>query len=120
MRRGEIWWGSPTVAGRQQKRRPFVIVSNDAFNANERYPKALVVHLTTVTRPSGPYSWDVPVPRGRGGLAAPSLAKCNEIYTVWKTDLDECSGMLAAPLMAAIDRALAVALSLPAPARAND
>lgn len=67
MRRGELWWGAPPIPGEERKRRPFLVVSNDAFNANQAYAKVLVVHLTTVRRPEGPYSWEVEVPRGEGG-----------------------------------------------------
>ena len=56
MRRGEVFWGSPHLAGGSRKQRPFVIVSADAFNLNERYPKVMVVHLTSVRRAGKPFS----------------------------------------------------------------
>ena len=68
MQRGEIWWGSPGLPGGSRKRRPFLIVSNEAFNRNDRYPKVLVVHLTSVRRAEGAYPWEVDLPRGSGGL----------------------------------------------------
>lgn len=112
MQRGEIWWGSPTLPGGSRKRRPFLIVSHDAFNRNDRYPKVMVVHLTTVHRGEGPYPWEVDLPRGAGGLTAASVAKCGEIYTLLKSHLNGLCGRLRDSQMAQIDRALAVALNL--------
>lgn len=119
VRRGELWWG-PTVPGLHTKRRPFLIVSRDTFNRDERYLKALVVHLTSVRRPDGPYDWEVEVPRGAGGIPSASVAKCNEVYTVFKQDLKKQIGSLPAILMGRVDSALALVLALPAPTAAND
>ncbi len=113
MRRGEIWWGSPGLPGGSRKRRPFLIVSNDAFNRNDRYPKVLAVHLTSVRRAEGPYPWEVDLPRGSGGLEVSSVAKCGEIYTLLKSHLTEVSGALRSEHMERVDRALTLALSLP-------
>jgi mRNA-degrading endonuclease toxin of MazEF toxin-antitoxin module len=110
--RGEVWWGSPTLAGGSRKRRPFLIVSRDAFNRNDRYPKVMVVHLTSVQRGGGEYPWEVDLPRGAGGLAVASVAKCAEIYTFLKSDLSELAGALRAEHMERVDRALATALGL--------
>ncbi len=112
MRRGEIRWGSPPVPGAERKRRPFLIVSADAFNVNERWTKVLVVHLTSVRRPGGPYDWEVTLPRGSGNLPATSVAKCAEVYTLWKTQLGDLIGALPPEHMEQVDRALHVALGL--------
>src|SRR5207247_9877762 len=82
VQRGEIWWGNPALPGGSRKRLPFLIVSHEAFNRNEHYPKVLVVHLTTVRRAEGAYPWEVDLPRGCGGLQVGSVAKCGEIYTL--------------------------------------
>lgn len=120
MRRGEVWWGRPGVPGVQQKRRPFLVVSHDAFNGDDRYVKALVVHLTTARRAGGPYDWEVEVRRGVAGLPEASVVKCNEIYTVFKRDLEAQIGTLPAPLMGRVDQALAIALALPTPLPRSD
>lgn len=112
MQRGEVWWGSPALPGGSRKRRPFLIVSHEAFNRNENYPKVLVVHLTTVRRMGGPYPWEVDLPRGSGGLETGSVAKCGEIYTLLKSHLTELAGALRSEHMTEVDRALAVALGL--------
>jgi len=113
VQRGEIWWGSPALPGGSRKRRPFLIVSHEAFNRNASYPKVLVVHLTTVRRMEGPYPWEVDLPRGSGGLETGSVAKCGEIYTLLKSHLTELAGSLRSEHLEAVDRALAVALGLP-------
>lgn len=112
MQRGEVWWGAPALPGETTKRRPFLVVSNDAFNQNEAYEKVLVVHLTTVTRRGGPYSWEVAIRRGVAGIPRSSTAKCAEVYTLWKSDLDERLGALPKSVMALIDGALAIVLGI--------
>lgn len=112
MRRGEIWWGEPALPGIQRKRRPFLIVSHDAFNTNERWTKVMAVHLTTVVR-AGAARWEVQLPRGAGGMRKASVAKCAEVYTLFKDELDEPLGTLPRELMGHVDAALALALALP-------
>ena len=86
--------------------------SNDAFNANERYPKVLVVHVTSVQRLGGPFDWEVPVARGTAGLRRASVIKCAEVYTLLKDDLTECTGTLSRSLLAEVDQALALVFDL--------
>lgn len=112
MLRGEVWWGRPALPGGSVKRRPFLIVSNDAFNRNDLYPKVMVVHLTSVRRAGGGYPWEVELPRGAAALAVPSVAKCGEVYTLLKSHLDVLSGTLGKEHMDRVDRALGVALAL--------
>ena len=112
MRRGEVWWGAPTLPGGSQKRRPFLVVSIDAFNGNERYPKVMVVHLTTAVRTGGPFRWEVDLPRGVAGLPAASTVKCGEVYTVLKRQLATLAGALPQPYLDRVDRALALTLGV--------
>lgn len=93
-----------------------LIVSDDVFNRNERYAKVMVVHFTSVQRLVGPYDWEVALPRGTAGLERPSIAKCGEIYTVWKEQLHGPPSTVPRAIMNQVDRALALALSLPMPA----
>ena len=113
MLRGEIWWAQPSLVGGSRKRRPFLVVSHDAFNRNGRYPKVMVVHLTSVQRVGADYPWEVQIPRGEGGLPAGSVAKCGEAYTLLKTQLEQRAGMLRADKMSQVDAALTIALGLP-------
>ena len=101
------------MPGGSRKRRPFLIVSHEAFNLNEHYPKVMVVHLTTVRRAEGAYPWEVDLPRGSGGLEVGSVVKCGEIYTLLKSHLTQLAGTLRAEHMERVDRALAIALGLP-------
>lgn len=112
MRRGEVRWGSPAVPGAERKRRPFLIVSADAFNVNPGWTKVIVVHLTSVRRPGGPYDWEVTLPRGTANLPTTSVVTCGEVYTLWKTQLGDLIGTLPRQRMAEIERALEVVLAL--------
>lgn len=115
MRRGEIWWARVPTRGAAGKRRPMLVVSNDAFNENERYPKVMVVHLTSVERVGGGFPWEVSLPKGTAGLRRTSVVKCGEIYTLWKKQLEGPASTLAGTEMERVDAAIAVALGLPAP-----
>jgi mRNA-degrading endonuclease toxin of MazEF toxin-antitoxin module len=90
-----------------------LVVSDDAFNRNTRYAKVMVVHLTSVTRAGEPFEWEVAVPKRTAGLERPSAVKCGEIYTLWKEQLSGPAGTLPRAIMQKVDRALAIALSLP-------
>ncbi|MFN8627168.1 MAG: type II toxin-antitoxin system PemK/MazF family toxin [Candidatus Binatia bacterium] len=114
MRRGEVWWGQPALPGGSHTRRPFLIVSHNAFNQNERYPKVMVVHLTADRGPGDAYPWEVDLPRGAAGPSVASVAKCGEIYTLLKSHLHDLAGMLTADQMQQVDRASMTALALPA------
>ena len=113
MRRGELRWGTPPLPGGDRKKRPFLIVSDDAFNANDRYPKVMVVHLTSARRMGGPYDWEVLLPQGTARLPKASVVKCAEIYTFMKQHLGDLIGILPREQMTKVDQALALALSLP-------
>ena len=112
MRRGEVWWGAPPLPGGSRKRRPFLVVSIDAFNRNDLYPKVMVVHLTTTQRSGEPFRWEVAVPRGVAGLPSGSTVKCNEVYTLLKVHLEVLVGTLPRAHLERVDRALAVSLGL--------
>ena len=81
---------------------------------NDRYPKVMVVHLTSVQRRGGGYPWEVDLPRGTGGLPDSSVVKCGEIYTLRKTQLEELCGTLPNARIRDIDRALAMGLGVQA------
>lgn len=113
MRRGELWWSRIPMRGAAGKRRPMLVVSHDAFNSNQRYPKVMVVHLTSVQRLGQDFDWEIPLPKGTAGLSRPSVVKCAEIYTLWKEQLEGPSATLPAEAMEQVDRALAMTLGLP-------
>lgn len=107
-----MWWGAPPLSGGSHKRRPFLVVSDDAFNRNDRYAKVMVVHLTTVARPGEPFRWEVGVPRGVAGLPSASVVKCSEISTLLKSQLSTLVGTLPPAYLARVDRALQLTLGL--------
>ncbi len=113
MLRGDVCWAKVPMHGSSSKRRPMLIVSDDVFNENDRYPKVIVVHLTSVKRLGGPFDWEVELPRGAAGIERTSIAKCGEIYTLWKEQLQGPAGTIPPNLMRKVDRALALALSIP-------
>jgi mRNA-degrading endonuclease toxin of MazEF toxin-antitoxin module len=89
-----------------------LVVSDDAFNENESYPKVMVVHLTSVERLGGSFEWEVAIPRGVAGLSRSSVVKCSEIYTLWKEQLQGPAATVPRSLMRSVDAALAIALGL--------
>lgn len=115
MRRGEIWWARIPMRGATPKRRPMLVVSDDVFNGNERYPKVMAVHLTSADRPGRDYEWEVTLPKGTAGLGRASVVKCGEVYTLWKEDLEGPASTLPSAIMRRVDAALAVALGLARP-----
>ena len=119
MKRGELRWGALPTSGGQRKKRPFLVVSEDAFNENEQYKKVLVVHLTSVRHPGGPYPWEVDVPRGVARLSKTGIIKCQEIYTLFKENLGELIGTLPRAYLDKVDGALVLALGLSPRTRPN-
>jgi mRNA-degrading endonuclease toxin of MazEF toxin-antitoxin module len=112
MRRGEIWWARVPMRGAAAKRRPMLVVSDDPFNENARYPKVMVVHLTSVGRLGRDFDWEVAVPKRTAGLQRASIVKCGEVYTLWKEQLQGPAATLPPSIMRRVDRALAIALGL--------
>ena len=101
------------MRGAGAKRRPMLVVSDDAFNHNEQYSKVMVVHLTSVQRLGAGFHWEVTLPKGTAGLERTSIVKCGEVYTVLKDQLQGPAATLPAAMMREVDRALATALGLP-------
>ena len=88
------------------------MVSADAFNGNERYSKVMVVHLTTTVHGGEPFPWHVDVPRGTAGLPTSSIVKCNEVYTLFKSQMTTLVGSLPRAYLDRVDRALALTLGV--------
>ncbi|OGK09530.1 MAG: growth inhibitor PemK [Candidatus Riflebacteria bacterium RBG_13_59_9] len=106
MRRAEVWWVSfePTEGGEIRKKRPAVIISNDA--ANRYLNRVQVVPMTSRTDRVYPSEALVRVNRRQ------SKAMADQLTTVSKQRLMNRMGRLSAPDMSKIEHAVMVQLGL--------
>ncbi len=106
MKRGEVWWVNfdPSVGGEIRKKRPAIIVSNDA--ANKYLNRVQVVPLTSKTDNLYPSEAYVTVTGKKGKAMADQLA------TVSKLRLSKRIGVLSAQDMKGIVEAIKVQLDL--------
>jgi mRNA interferase MazF len=106
MKRGEVWWVNfdPAVGGEIQKRRPAVIVSNDA--ANKHLTRVQVVPLTSNIDKVYPSEALVTFTGSQGKAMADQLA------TVSKLRLIRYGGTLDEIEMRRVERAIKVQLGL--------
>jgi mRNA interferase MazF len=115
MRRGDVVvvdFGSPrgSEAGR---RRPAVMVSNDAANATaERLGRGTVTVVPVTTNVETVLSFQVLLDAGSGGVARDSKAQAEHVRSVSVDRLGERLSRIPAPTMQRIDRALRLHLSL--------
>jgi mRNA interferase MazF len=106
MKRGEVWWVNfdPSVGGEVKKKRPAVIVSNDA--ANKHLNRVQVVPLTSKVDRVYPSEAQVVF----GGK--PGKAMADQLTTVSKLRLLDCGGNLSSDEMRDVEQAIRVQLAL--------
>jgi len=98
MRRGEIYYAdlSPAVGSEINKRRPVLIVSNDA---NNRAASTITV-LPITSNADRIYPFEVLLPPKESGLPRLSKAQAQQIRTIAKQRIrGQAIGRLGAPLM---------------------
>ena len=107
MTRGEVWWVEfdPSVGSEIRKKRPAVIVSNDAANRN--LARVVVVPLTSNTGRQYPGEAVVTV----GGQSSKAMA--DQIMAADKSRLKSQLDELSKADMLAVEDAIKVHLALP-------
>ena len=107
MRRGEVWWVrfGPSVGGEIQKRRPAIIVSNDA--SNQAMNRLQVVPLTSNTGRLYPSEAYVTL------NGQQSKAMTDQLTTVSKQRLDTLEGRLSDADVRQVEQAIKTQLGLP-------
>lgn len=104
--RGDVYWVNfePALGGEIRKKRPAVIVSNDA--ANKVAKRVQVVPLSSNVRRVG--SWEARV--SLGGRSQKAMA--DQIRTISKVRLLDKAGSIRAAEMVALEQAIKVQLAL--------
>ena len=115
MRRGEIYSVDlePVRGSEANKRRPAVIVSNDAANATAgRLGRGVITVLPVTSSIERVYPFQVLLPAAATGLERDSKAQAEQVRSIAVDRLGERLGVVPGAIMLAIDEALRLHLDL--------
>jgi len=115
MRRGEIVTVSldPARGSEASKTRPAVVVSNDAANATAtRLRRGVITVVPVTSNTTHNYPFQVLLPARQTGLPRDSKAQAEQVRSVAVERIGGRVGQLPAALIAELDQALRVHLSL--------
>lgn len=115
MRRGEVRLVDldPARGARANKRRPAIIVSNDAANGTAaRLGRGVLTVVPVTSNVERVYPFQVLLPAGTGGLPNDSKAQAEQVRSVSAERIGALLGRVPAPLMTALDGALRLHLAL--------
>lgn len=103
MKRGEVWWANmPLPSGR----RPVVLISRDeAYRARSRFT---IAEVTTTIRALATEIWLGP----SDGMPRSCVISADNLVTILRNQLETKIVSLSVDKLAALDRALALALGL--------
>lgn len=111
MNRGEIWLANlnPAVGSEAARRRPVLIVSN---NANNRGASTITI-VPIASSVARVYPFEVAIGKGDGGLSKASKAQAQQVRTISRERISgKQVGVLGAHEMARVDAALRLHLAL--------
>lgn len=115
MRRGEVRLVDlePIRGAEAGKRRPAVIVSNDAANTvAARLGRGVLTVVPITSNVDRVYPFQVLLPAGAGGLSQDSKAQAEQVRSLDAQRIGEHVGRLSEQLMASLDDALRLHLAL--------
>jgi len=110
-----VWWVDldPARPSEADKRRPAIVVSNDATNrAVDEHGGGVVTVVPVTTNTRSVYSFQVLVPAAAAGLPAESKAQAEQVRAVSAARLHSFAGRLPADLLTRVDDALRLHLDL--------
>ena len=115
MRRGEVRLVDldPVRGAEADKRRPAIIVSNDAANTTAaRLGRGVLTVVPITSNVDRIYPFQVLLPAGAGGLPQDSKAQAEQVRSLDAKRIGEQLGRLPDRLMASLDDALRLHLAL--------
>jgi mRNA interferase MazF len=115
MRRGDIHIVDfePARGSEADKRRPAVIVSNDAANATAaRFGRGVVTVVPLTSNVANVYPFQVLLPAKRTGLAVDSKAQAEQVRAVALERVGDRMGLVPHNLMKQVDEAMRLHLDL--------